>query len=50
LILELVGHTVESTTVGGYGKKLDIKALSKAIEMLDFQIYLSVIEVAGNLK
>ena len=40
LISELVGHTVESITVGRYGKKLDVKALSKAIEMLGFQIYL----------
>ena len=38
LISELVGHTVESITVGRYGKKLDVKALRKAIEKLAFPI------------
>ncbi|MBC8285474.1 MAG: site-specific integrase [Nitrospinae bacterium] len=36
LISELVGHTVESITVGRYGKKLDVKALRKAIEKLKY--------------
>ncbi len=37
LISELVGHTVESITVGRYGKKLDVKALRKAVEKLEYQ-------------
>jgi len=36
LISELVGHTVESITVGRYGKKLDVKALRKAVEKLEY--------------
>ena len=37
LISELVGHTVESITVGRYGKKLDVKALRKAVEKREYQ-------------
>jgi integrase len=38
LISELVGHTVESITVGRYGKKLDVKALRKAVEKLEYHL------------
>jgi integrase len=36
-IAELVGHTVESITVGRYGKKLNVKALQTEVEKLDFK-------------
>jgi integrase len=38
LISELVGLTVESISVGRYGNKLDIKALRKAVEKLEYHL------------
>jgi integrase len=38
LRLEFVGHTVESITVGRYGKKLDVKALRKTVEKLEYHL------------
>jgi|TARA_B110000495_G_scaffold48827_1_gene40802 integrase len=40
-ISELVGHMVDSMTVGRYGKKLDVVNLKKAVEKLNFDLNLS---------
>jgi hypothetical protein len=37
----LVGHMVDSMTVGRYGKKLDVVNLKKAVEKLNFGLNLS---------
>ena len=42
-ISELVGHEVESMTVGRYGKKLELPKLRDAIERLDYRDALGAI-------
>jgi len=40
LIAEILGHTIESVTMGRYGKRYQPKVLLEALEKLDYGIKL----------